>query len=258
MTFGEPTENDIDLMEFKRLTNNQAARATGVVVVIDVIRAFTTAAYAFASGAQDIVLTDTLESALALRERFRAPGVQGSATHRPAWVMGEVNGVKPESFDLGNSPAALAGVDLSGRRLIQRTSAGTQGVVRSSRGDNVVFPCSLCVASATVRAIQRLAPHTVSFVITGARQENALHTGEEDRACADYVEALLRGETPDPQTFVRRVLDSPNGRSFLDSTRPEFPAADLAYCTAIDRFDYSLNVARQEDLLVMTPQLVEG
>jgi 2-phosphosulfolactate phosphatase len=245
-------------MEFRRLTNDQAGQATGVVVVIDVIRAFTTAAYAFASGARDIVLTDTLENALALRERFRGPGLQGTEVPRHALVMGEVNGVKPESFDLGNSPSALAGIDLSGRRLIQRTSAGTQGVVRSSTADNIVFPCSLCVASATVHAIQRLDPRTVTFVITGARQESALHTGGEDGACADYVEALLRGETPDPEAVIRRVLDSSNGRAFLDTTRPEFPAADLAYCTAVDRFDYNLSVARQDDLLVMTPEPGKG
>ena len=166
--------------------------------------------------------------------------------------MGEVDGIKPESFDLGNSPAALASVDLSGRRLIQRTSAGTQGVVRSSVGENFVFPCSLCIAGATAKAIECLAPEMVTFVITGKREGSELHTGGDDAACADYIEALLRGETPDRAATVRRVLDAPNARVFLDPGRPEYPAADLDYCTAIDRFDFYLRVARQDGLLVMT------
>lgn len=229
-------------MEFKRLTNAQAAHASGVVVVIDVIRAFTTAAYAFAAGACDIVLTDTIENALALRERY--PGTL---------VMGEVDGIQVPGFDLGNSPAALADMDLSGRRLIQRTTAGTQGVVRSSAGADVLLPCSLCVAGATARAIRQLESERVTFVITGARTGDTLHTGEEDATCADYVEALLRGEATDKQAAVRRVLDSPTGRAFLDPARPELPATDLEYCTAIDRFDFAMRVTRQDGLLIMRP-----
>ena len=235
-------------MRFERLTNYTADQATGVVVVIDVIRAFTTAAYAFAAGARDIVLTDTVENALALRERF-----QGALPGGSALVMGEVNGIQVPEFDFGNSPAALAGVDLSGRRLIQRTSAGTQGVVRSSAGADVLLPCSLCVAGATARYIQQLEPERVTFVITGAHAGDTVHTGVEDATCADYVQALLRGEAPDKETIARRVLDSPVGQVFLDPARPELPAADLEYCTDVDRFGFALRVTRQDDLLVMRP-----
>ena len=45
-----------------------ARRATGSVVVIDVFRAFTTAAVALANGASNIVMVSTVEEALALRE----------------------------------------------------------------------------------------------------------------------------------------------------------------------------------------------
>jgi len=42
-----------------------ARAATGVVVVIDVMRAFTTAAYAFEAGIGEIELVSTVEEALA-------------------------------------------------------------------------------------------------------------------------------------------------------------------------------------------------
>jgi 2-phosphosulfolactate phosphatase len=43
--------------------------ARGVVVVVDVLRAFTTAAYAFAGGAEEIFLVSTVEEAFSLRKR---------------------------------------------------------------------------------------------------------------------------------------------------------------------------------------------
>ena len=229
-------------MEFKRLSLRTCTEASGTVIVVDVIRAFTVAAYAFAAGARDVLLVGTEEEALALRDRL--PG---------AWTMGEVNGLKPDSLDLGNSPAALVGYDLSGRRLIQRTSAGTQGVVCSSPYADSLLACSLCCASATARYVQGCSPETVSFVITGIHAGTKENDGDEDLACADYVEALLGGKIPDTKPIVRRVLDSYVARMFHDPARPEFPAADLEYCVDVDRFDFAMRVVRQDDLLVMKP-----
>jgi 2-phosphosulfolactate phosphatase len=212
------------------------------VIVVDVIRAFTVAAYAFAAGARDVLLVGTEEEAVVLRER--TPG---------AWTMGEVDGLKPESFDLGNSPAALVGLDLAGRRLIQRTSAGTQGVVRSSPYADTLLACSLCCASATARYVRDRSPETVSFVITGIHAGVEENDGDEDLACADYVEALLRGEAPDTKAVVQRVLGSYVARMFHDPARPEYPADDLLYCVDVDRFDFAMHVVRQDDLLVMKP-----
>ena len=51
-----------------------ADRASGAVAVIDVLRAFTTAAVAFARGAAQIVMVGGVEEALALRERVEDAG----------------------------------------------------------------------------------------------------------------------------------------------------------------------------------------
>jgi 2-phosphosulfolactate phosphatase len=212
------------------------------VVVVDVIRAFTVAAYAFSAGAQDITLVGTVEEALSLRERIPK-----------ALVMGEVDGLQPAGFDLGNSPSALTGLDLSGRRLIQRTSAGTQGVVCSSARADTLLAGSLCCASATAGYVQRLSPATVTFVITGISAMTEENDGDEDIACADYVEALLRGEAPDAAPIVQRVLESYAARMFSDPTRPEFPASDLEYCVDVDRFDFAMRITRQNGQLVMKP-----
>ena len=223
-------------MQFAYATNTTCATATGTVVVIDVLRAFTTAAFAFAAGASEILLVSTVAEALALRERFPA-----------SLVMGEVDGLPVAGFDFSNSPGDLVGRDFAGTRFIQRTSAGTQGVVRST-GAKHLLVSSFVVAGATAQTIQQLAPTTVTFVITGRYPGS---NGDEDVACADYLSALVRGETPDPAPYRARVRNSLPGRTFADPARPEFPSQDLEHATELDRFDFAMLVERRDGLLVM-------
>jgi len=99
----------------------EAHFARGAVVVIDVLRAFTTAAFAFHSGAKEIYPAASVEDTMGLKARI--PG---------ALVMDEVDGYKPEGFDFSNSPADIQQADLHNRSLVQHTSAGTQGIIRES------------------------------------------------------------------------------------------------------------------------------
>ena len=109
-------------MEIRRVTLDTCHEADGVVVVIDVLRAFTTAAFAFDRGADEILLVSTVEEAFKLRDR-----------NSDCLLIGEVDGLPIKGFDLPNSPTAVAKVDLSSPRLIQRTTAGTQGIVLASK-----------------------------------------------------------------------------------------------------------------------------
>jgi 2-phosphosulfolactate phosphatase len=133
--------------------------------------------------------------------------------------------------------------------LIQRTSAGTQGVVRSLRAETLLTSSFVC-ASATASYIKRHAPTCVTFVITGIHTDTN-RDGDEDAACADYMAALLRGERPDAGPFLQRVRDSLPGRWFADPAQPDYPAEDLDLCTAVDRFDFAMRVERRDGLLVM-------
>jgi 2-phosphosulfolactate phosphatase len=170
--------------------------------------------------------------------------------------MGEVGGLPPAGFDLGNSPSALAGLDLTGRTLIHRTSAGTQGPVRARRA-SALFGASFVVAAATARAVLALRPTQVTLVVTGARPDDP---GDEDWPCAEYLAALLRGppeggakrgEAPDPASFLARARRSLAAEKFLDPARPDFPLADLDCCLQLDRFDFAMPVERSEKLLLL-------
>jgi 2-phosphosulfolactate phosphatase len=224
-------------MDIRRASNETCGAAVGAVVVIDVIRAFTTAAFALASGATEIMPVETIEEAFALRRRF-----SGSV------VTGEVGGFPVDGFDFGNSPTALLRADLRGRRIIQRTSAGTQGLVRSRRAKPLLAASFVC-ASATVRYLQKVSPSRITMVETGHLPPT--HDGDEDVACADYLEALLRGQPVDPGASVARVRSSRRALLF-DGSEPAFPASDLDLCTQVDRFDFAMLAEEKDGLLVVT------
>jgi 2-phosphosulfolactate phosphatase len=223
-------------MKFHYANLESCHAASGVVIVVDVIRAFTNAAFAFARGAKEIRPVSTVEEAL--KRKAEIPN---------SLACGEVGGIPPEGFDFGNSPTHTQTLELEGRIIIQRTGAGTQGIVRSVRAD-VMLAASLVVANATVTHIRKLAPEQVTFVVTGQLETGR---GDEDLACAEYLEALLSGQQPHPVPFIERVYKSYDARLHLEPSIPEFPESDLEHCTNIDVFDFAMPVTKEHGYPVM-------
>ncbi len=223
-------------MEIRRVTLDSCHEADGVVVVIDVLRAFTTAAFAFSRGADEILLASTVEEAFELRQQ-----------NPDCLLVGEVEGLPIEGFDLPNSPTTLSSMDLRSRRMIQRTTAGTQGAVLSKKADRL-FAASLCVGECTARCINALSPETLTFVETGVRMNGG---GEEDAACSDYIADILLDTPTDLFEIRNRVLSSRAARKFTGARNSDFPKTDLEHALMIDRFDFAMEITRGDDLLVL-------
>jgi 2-phosphosulfolactate phosphatase len=166
--------------------------------------------------------------------------------------MGEVNGFKPEAFDHSNSPGALRDADLAGRKLIQRTSAGTQGLVRAVRAE-VLYAASFVVAQATAQKLIEGQYDLISFVVTGISEGR---DGDEDLACAEYIQALVQGKDPDPEPYLARVGTSTVGRGFADGSLDYLLQEDFRLSVQVNTFDFALPVKRIEDRLVMTAEPV--
>src|SRR5690348_182809 len=124
-------------MKIFRADMADASQARGIVIVIDVIRAFTVAGYAIAGGARGIWLVRTIEDAQALRQR-----------ETQALLNGEVGGRLIPGFDLNNSPSLMAKTNVQERQLIQRTGAGTQGAVNAANATYTLL-CAYTNARAT-------------------------------------------------------------------------------------------------------------
>ncbi|HNS22123.1 MAG TPA: 2-phosphosulfolactate phosphatase [Sedimentisphaerales bacterium] len=216
-----------------------ARRARGTVVIVDVFRAFTTAAVAFARGASGIVIVPEPGEALRLRDR----GIG-------AVCVGEVNGIRPEGFDFGNSPHELMQAELTDQVVILSTRAGTVGVA-AAEGAEEIYAGSFVVADATAQAIQRDKRAEVTLVAMGW---NAAVRTDEDEQCALYLRNRLQGRRPDPQAVRRLVLASGEVAKFHDPAQPHFHPEDLQIALDIDRYDFAIRIFQEGEFLVARRQ----
>ncbi len=228
-------------MEFRKITLEDTPEPFDVVIVIDVCRAFTTAACALASGAEKIYLVSTADEAINMRAA------------NPTWrLMGESGGRPLERFDYWNSPTELSQADIQGVTLVQRTSAGTQGIAMWQRSvyTPVLFAASFVTARATAEAVRALNPNSVGFVVTGRRLPD--DNGEEDIACADYLQALLEGRQTSPEPFLQRARLEMDGRPPLeDAERERIVVSDIALCLRANVFDFAMPVQRVNGNMVL-------
>lgn len=220
---------------------DEVSKIRDTAVVIDVLRAFTTAAYAFDAGVMSIQLVRTAEEALAIRQI--EPGTL---------VMGEVNGLRPPEFDFGNSPTALLGISLEGRSMVQRTSAGTQGALLSSGAHHILAASFVC-ASATARYLQDIVPLEITFVVTGS---HTVDGGDEDLACAEYIQALINGENPAVEPYIERVTSSVSGRLFTGEPGQEYDRYDLHHAKQVDRFSFAMLAKMENNRMILRPYQV--
>lgn len=224
------------MIKFHYYSLAEASKAHGVVVVIDVLRAFTTAAYALANGVSRIYPVASVEEALQYKKENKA-----------YLLMGEVDGYRPPSFDLSNSPEEIRHADLSGRVLVHRSSAGTQGLVRAENAQ-YLLAASFVVAGATAFYIRELDPDDVSFIVTGAYRGR---DGDEDRCCGEYIEALVRGKDVTPKPFTERVGTSTVGLDFLHGKAAYILKKDYELSLRVNAFQFCLPVHREGARLVM-------
>ena len=205
-------------------------------MVIDVLRAFTCAAFLVHLGAEKIILLAEPEAVLKLK---RETGYL---------AVGEVDGKMVPGFDLGNSPSQIlaAGRDrFAGRTVAQRTSAGVTGAVAAAHHSDSLLLGSYVTASAIARFIRAMSPppSIVSLVAMGSAGREST---PDDEACADYVEHMLTGRSYDHVAALQRIVEHECTRKFLRVDQSHYPPADPIYCLQRDLFDFVL-VATLED-----------
>ena len=210
-----------------------AQRAAGAVAVIDVFRAFTTAAVALAEGAARVIMVSDVEEALQLR-----------AAGRGQICMGEVGGKAPPGFDFGNSPYELLQArSLKGHTLIQRTGAGTQGIQAAKGSADQLYAAALVTARATARALKATGLERISLVAMGNRM---IDRTDEDELCAMHLRNLLEGRPGDPEAVRRLIRAGSEVTHFGDPARPHLHPQDVEIALDVDRYDFAIAVAIED------------
>lgn len=209
----------------------QIPSITGAVVVIDVLRAFTSAAYAFAGGAQRIVLVDSVQEALQLKDE-----------HPSWWAMGEDQGKRVRGFDLTNSPVEVAAADVAGRTLVMRTTAGTRGVV-ACRSAQRVWAAGLVTASATARAVSAAGLGEPHYVVTGSWPGRSL-AGDDDWWTAELIERAREGKPLAAAETAAQIRASAEAEFTLGLGTGNAHPEDVEYALRTDLFDFAMEAVR--------------
>ena len=147
-----------------------------VVVIIDVLRATTTAVTYLERGADALLLTATPEIALNLR-------TEGS----PYLLGGERGGLPIPGFDFRNSPVEAAGQNFTGKTVVMNTTNGTGAAHTAAQSGKHIFLAALTNAHAAARRARAAATEEIAIVCAGTDE----HVGLEDVYAAGVLAEYL-------------------------------------------------------------------
>ncbi|GAA5017254.1 2-phosphosulfolactate phosphatase [Streptomyces siamensis] len=219
-------------MDARFLGITELVETPSVAVVVDVMRAFTVAAWAFAQGAEKIVLAESLDEALALKARH------------PDWVALK-DGPPAPGFGAVNSPGLLRSVDLGGRTVVQKTTAGTVGALAVKEA-SLVLCAGFVVAEATARVLRTRQSDRVTFVVTGEDGQ-----ADEDLACAQYIARRATEAGTPAAEYLRRAAESRAAAELTEGVRQGVHPDDVALCLELDRFPFAMVAALEGPLMVL-------
>jgi len=218
-------------IEILQLTEG-AKKAKGLTVVIDVFRAFSTACYVFAAGAEKIIPVEHVEEAFELKKILK-----------DVVMLGERNERKVPGFDFGNSPTHIMNQDFGGKTIVMTTSSGTRGIANATLADEIITG-SFVNAEAIIRYIRQKNPTQLSLVCMGYEGR---YPTQEDTFLAEYVRDRLLNKETDFEK-MKQILRTGDGARLLDPANDEWsPASDFELCLNPDRFDFVLKIEKGGD-----------
>lgn len=230
-----------------------------VCVVIDVLRASSSIVAMLAGGASAVWIAATSDGARALARRHGA------------LLCGEEGALKPPDFDYGNSPAAMARLDLRGRAIAFSSTNGTPALVASAGAPLAVVGALLNARAAAQYAAAQAAHLDCGITVLCAGRQSSRYVALEDTYCAGVLVAhLLAADdlVPDDAALVARHLarsyaaaqradpvaaaraafaDAWNGRRLVKLGL----AADVAFCAQVDWSTVVPILRREGDDLVV-------
>jgi 2-phosphosulfolactate phosphatase len=215
------------------------------IVVIDLLRATSTATWALAGGYARVRFADSLHAALALRSPGRV-------------IAGERECVMPAGFDQGNSPADAA--VCRGDELVLATTNGTPAIVAATRAAaTVLLGCMVNLAALCERLAETDTGGDLLILCSGTNGAVAI----EDVYLAGRITAELYGPRTDATLLaeaVARAYRTPIAAIAASSNAAVLRAAglsrDLADCARESAVDVVPEASAGEDRTSVAVALV--
>lgn len=210
------------------LTNMQTLHeAKGMVVVIDVLRAFSTTCYCFQNNAEKIFAAETIEQALLLKKQYPK-----------SILIGERKGLPIEGFDYTNSPAQIKDIDFTGKSIILTTTAGTKGIALSTNSEETITGAFIN-SNAIISYIKQKNPSIVSFVCT-----DDSYYDNEDYLCASYLKSLLEDKPRSFAAIKTYLTQHPCTDGFIRKPYTKYSIEDFSLCMEADKFNFVIKANR--------------
>jgi 2-phosphosulfolactate phosphatase len=199
------------------------------VLVVDTLRATTTAITYLEQGATHLYLCADLESALA----FKGEGVV---------LAGERNCLPPDGFDLGNSPVQALEMRFDGQTMVMSTSNGTQAAAAACETGKNIILASLRNAHAAARKAKELATEEIAVLCAGSGGRIGLEDVYTAGVLCEYLISMTECRLDDGAQIALTVR-----RQFADPLEPLSKSraaeligavgleADVAYAAEVSR-----------------------
>ena len=202
------------------IPESESNGTTDVIVVVDVIRAFTTVCALFERGVQEVYCAPDLATALS------------SSAH--ATIIGEAENGEQMHSVLPNSPSVIARTEIAFQRAIVTTLNGTRVLFDVQ---NARYVLAMCASNVTATALWILSLNEcqrVDIIVSDP-------LGNEDRDCARFLSDLLAGRPGIAATLARAVREGASshwsrwGRYSSASVWNQF-SDDVTICQRVDTF----------------------
>ncbi len=172
------------------------------VLIVDTLRATTTAVTYLEQGAESLYLCPDLETALA----FKGEGVI---------LAGERNCLAPEGFDLGNSPVQALERRFDQHTVVMSTTNGTLAAVTAAETGKNIILASLRNAHAAARKARELATEEIAVLCAGSSGRIGLEDVYTAGVLCEYFISMTECSLDDGAQIALTVR-----RQFADPLEP--------------------------------------
>jgi len=215
---------DVTILAVPRNELSHISQKNKIVAIVDVLRATSTIVSALANGSSIVIPVESVEEAYTIRSQI-------SSNKESAVILaGEINNIKIEGFDVGNSPYEFS-IKHYRKPIILKTTNGTPLVKLFNRAPYLIALSFLNISS-TSKYISRIAnDYGLEILIVEAGDESKI--SYPDHLCSLYFLCSLKKlEYPkiDVYTFLR---ESPHGKSLVRSNC----LRDISFSSKIDIYN---------------------
>jgi 2-phosphosulfolactate phosphatase len=207
-----------------------------VCVVVDVLRASSSVVTLLERGAEEVVAAKDIEEARRLKASL--PG---------HLLCGEADGLPPDGFDYGNSPAEFSRLDLGGKSAILATSNGTRLIAGVSSAGAVMVGCLLNRTAVARAAVEIARERGLDITVYVSAAHGGTRFVLEDALGAAAIADAALGFAPDleasdPALFARAAFQATEdriaaavGAAYHAKELAEMGlGADVEYCARLD------------------------